>query len=276
MPTVKFCWDRYRDQHLINTVHCDKNARYWNQLKWFQRFDAEAITPMEVHRYLQHRGYPKTQASTLNRELALLRACLRFAERERYIRKAPIIKALRKPATRVSALTKVQAQDFLKAAEKRNIWQEKAFIMLALGTGQRPGAILDLTWDKIAEDVIDFRSNHPMVARMKGRAVVPLNDLSRRALVIADRHREGDRVLHCRGRRISRITRLVHNVAKEAGIPCTPHMLRHTVASVLLQDGADLLPVSRLLGHANTMTTQTVYFQHQPAWLKGVVDKLEF
>lgn len=274
MIKVKDCWDLYLRKHIPDTVNVRRNQGFWSNLCWFKDHDAEAITSKEVARYVGHRA--PAMPSSVNRELGMLRACLRFAEQDGLIDKAPPIKALPKAATRVSALSRVQAQALLKAAEKRNVWQERAFLMLALGTGQRPGAIVGLTWGQIADDVIDFRSTDPKVARMKGRSIVPLNDLTRKGLKIAAKHRDGSLVLHHAGAPISRIQRLLHRVAREAGVPCTPHMLRHTVASTLLQEGVDLLPVSRLLGHANTLITQTVYFQHQPGWLKETVYKLDF
>lgn len=277
MPTIGDCWQLYSQQHLTETVADRKNQSYWSRLSWFKDIQAEGLTPTEVRDYITHRGYPEgVMASTINRELGLLRACLRFAERERRIERAPIVKALPKAATRVRALSKVQARTLLQAAVRRDIWQETAFLMLALGTAQRPGAIVDLTWDRAMGDTLDFRVSTPKSSRMKGRAIVPVNKLAKRALAIAHRHKRGPYVLHHDGRKVSRIDRLLRRVGDECGIVVTPHMLRHTAASLLLQDGVDLLRVSRLLAHANTIVTQTVYFHHQPSWLKDTIDKLSY
>lgn len=136
---------------------------------------------------------------------------------------------------------------------------------------------MDLTWDRVPQGVLDFRIAVPKAARMKRRAVVPANEMVAYALRLAAQHKDGDYVLNRAGRRLNNPRRLVKRLATEAGIKdVSPHVLRHTVASLLLQGGADLLHVSRLLGHASTVITQQVYFQHPPQWLTETTNLLKF
>ncbi|HBL39941.1 TPA: hypothetical protein DDZ10_04745 [Candidatus Uhrbacteria bacterium] len=70
---------------------------------------------------------------------------------------------------------------------------------------------------------------------------------------LAGKHREHHGPLTPRS-----IQRIVENAAREAGITkrITPHVLRHTYATTLLRNGADIRSVQAMLGHSSIMTTQ--------------------
>lgn len=164
----------------------------------------------------------------------------------------------------------------VQAADRRGNWRERVYIRLSLGTGQRPGAVMDLRWSQI-DKIMDFRPVHPKAARMKRRAIVPMNEMVEAALVLANKHRDGEHVINWNGRKVAHPRGMIKRIAKEAGIDdVSPHVLRHTVASLLLEGGEDLLNVSRLLGHASTLITQQVYFQHSPEWLEKTTRLLKF
>jgi integrase/recombinase XerD len=67
----------------------------------------------------------------------------------------------------------------------------------------------------------------------------------------------------------------IEKAAKKAGIArhVTPHKLRHTYATRLLQRGADIIEVRDLLGHASVATTQ-IYLGSEPERLRAAVDRL--
>ena len=62
------------------------------------------------------------------------------------------------------------------------------------------------------------------------------------------------------------------NAAKQAGLPCrvTPHMLRHTAATQLIESSVDIRYIQRLLGHASLATTE-IYTHVSDSALKRVV-----
>lgn len=278
MTTIEECWSSYQD-YLEGTVQVNENRRYWGRLKWFANHDA-MLSPAAVKQYIATRQEAGVQAATINRELALLRACVRHAERHGLIDKAPIITSLPKPPPRMRCLTQDEAASLVKAADARDVWYERVYIRLALGTAQRPEAVIGLRWSQIdiINGIIDFRVNTNLSHRMKRRSVVPMNSMTEAAIKLAGKHRgSSEHVMHYNGKRMDNPRRLIKRLAKDAGVPdVSPHVLRHTAASLLLQGGVDLLHVSRLLGHASTLITQQVYFQHPPGWLKDATNKLVF
>jgi site-specific recombinase XerD len=67
----------------------------------------------------------------------------------------------------------------------------------------------------------------------------------------------------------------LHEVGDMVGIHLHPHLFRHTVATELLESGADIRDVQAFLGHASISTTQ-IYTQVRPARLQEAVERLSF
>jgi site-specific recombinase XerD len=63
---------------------------------------------------------------------------------------------------------------------------------------------------------------------------------------------------------------IVTRYSQLTGIPATPHMFRHAMASAMLNNGAPLSLIQDLLGHANVNTTKKVYAATSSAHCKGV------
>jgi integrase len=277
MTAVLDCWHLYAKHHLPTIVTGNHAKLLWKaQLRWWNTVSAERITDKEVDLYIASRK--GVTFATINRELTVLRAALRFAELHRLIDRAPYIKSLPVPPTKVRALTIEEARSLIKVADKYGNWRDRVYMRLALGTGARPGAICELKWDQIDKEIIDYRRHDDLSSRRKRRSVVPINKMVHKALEIAEANRRGNAyVLHWQGRKLESPKELVKRIARKARIEkCTPHVLRHTVASLLLQDGVDLLKVSRLLGHASSRITEQVYFQAPPTWLKDTTERLDF
>jgi len=149
--------------------------------------------------------------------------------------------------------------------------RDVAILELLYSTGMRVAELVSR--DKLN---LDFATEMLMV-RGKGNKerLVPVgrpaleavqNWLPMREQLIADRARRGREVekqalfLNVRGGRLTSrsVERMVKSYGERAGIPqiVTPHALRHSFATHLLEMGADLRSVQELLGHASLSTTQ--------------------
>ena len=129
-------------------------------------------------------------------------------------------------------------------------------------------------------DDMDFISG---VAKVMGKGrkerIVPIGEYAIRAIraYIAKRKKNGPELFHNKfGRRITTrgVRDIVYKYMRLASMKqgVSPHTLRHSFATHLLNHGADLRSVQELLGHANLSTTQ-IYTHLTTEKLKSVYDK---
>lgn len=206
---------------------------------------AEDLTHKHLLRYCEERKQVVREA-TVKRELGALEAALRFGQRMGLVKQVPPFPRLRDRTVRVRYLT----------AEQRRIFEERlaraplhirGFGMLALVFGARAGAILDLTADRVG-DHIDFRV--PGEAETRKRRSVNRVPERLRALLAELVLASSD------GRLFPRDTarRFTGWCARqdwpEGFPPVTPHVLRHTCATLMLEKGATVWEVSRWLNES--------------------------
>jgi integrase/recombinase XerD len=150
---------------------------------------------------------------------------------------------------------------------------------LLYATGLRVSELIRLTLDDLALDAGFLRA----IGKGSKERVVPFGEEARDALLAyverarPELDRFGDRALFlsARGRGFSRqsIWLKIVRYAREAGIRAaiSPHMLRHSFATHLLENGADLRSVQMMLGHADISTTQ-IYTHISRARLQKLYD----
>ncbi len=234
----------------------------------------EAINHAECRRYADRRRRDGVADATIRTELQALRAALRWAAGPQValIAVAPVITMPPRPESRVRWLTRDEAARLLAACQAHHV---KLFVTIALQTGARSGAILALTWDRVDLDrrLIDFRQ--PGRSRTRKRRVpVPISDTLHAALTEASQAATAETVIEWAGASIARIKHGFQNVAARAGLPgVTPHVLRHTAVTWLLQAGVDPWKVAGFTGMTLEMV-QAVYGHHHPEYLKGAAQAL--
>lgn len=145
-------------------------------------------------------------------------------------------------------------------------YRDKAMLELMYGSGLRVSELINLT-------IYDFDfSENIILINGKGnkQRMVPLNEYAIKALkdylevrpsLIKIKNGNPDLLfLNNHGKGISRhgFNYIIQNILKEKGIKTkiTPHSLRHTFATTLLNNGADLRTIQELLGHSDVVTTR--------------------
>jgi len=130
--------------------HCIKPlARH---IGWMKIAD---IRPSTSSAYIDLRHRDMAQDGTIRRELNCLRAAFNWAVQEELIEKAPRVRPPKKPPGKDRWLTHDQCRELLDACVSSHM---RLFVQIALNTGARKGAILDLKWDRVFLDrrLIDF------------------------------------------------------------------------------------------------------------------------
>ncbi len=221
--------------------------------------------------YISARRGEGVSDATIRRELVTLRASLRRAWKLGHLTFVPFVTLPKYGAPRKRWLSPEEAKKLLEACAP----QTDLFVRVALLTGARAGAIMDLTWDRIDLDrlTIDFRRTD-LSRRAKGRAIVPMGaDLAGRLRHTPDKKRDG-RLFPVTLRSIQRDMREAASRAGLVGI--TPHVLRHTAATWMLgEHGLPLITASRMLGHSTSAITDQVYTHIIPPHLLAASKALE-
>jgi len=223
--------------------------------------------------YCERRREAGASNGTIHVELGYLRAALRFARRQGWLMFEPVVTLPRKPPPRDHALTKDEARRLIAAAHVPHV---RLFIVLALATAARAGALLDLTWDRVDLERrrIDLREpGRPETP--KGRALVPINDTAFQALREARQGALSDYVIEWAGGRVRSVKKGVASAAADAELRCSPHVLRHSAAVWMAEAGVSMPEIAQYLGHSDSRTTERVYSRFSPEYLRRAATALE-
>lgn len=260
-------------------------AEYLNRLK----ISVEEINPLILRRYIAHlhlKGLARGRYSetTMARKVASLRAFLNYLADKGFLPSSfevflPFPK-LKKKLPEV--LSNYELSNLIKLvdSEKPILLRDRAIIEVLLGTGLRVSELVSLNLSSINFDRRELK------VRGKGgkERVVPLNSEAVEALHaylskgrISFLREENEALfLNSRGGRLT--TAGVRKILKKYADKLYgksrlhPHLFRHTLATGLLEGGADLRVVQEVLGHSSLSTTQ-VYLKLGVERLKKVYKK---
>ena len=245
--------------------------------------DPALVSPEAIRAYLQWLDRQGEKRTSLARKLASVRSFFRYLVREGLMMHNPgeEIRAPKQPKPLPRVLTKDEAKSLMTIPDQRSsAWQrDRALLETLYSTGARVSELVglnvgDLDW---ANGLIRLRG--------KGRKerIVPIGDMAIDAIQRYRRNlpnavaRVGSDALFCnrRGGRLTArsVARIVARYSSDlvAG-PVSPHTLRHSFATHLLDEGADLRSIQEMLGHASLNTTQK-YTHVAMDQLQAVYDK---
>lgn len=148
-------------------------------------------------------------------------------------------------------------EEISKMIEVTNNIKHKLVLMFLYYAGLRLDEVRNLKWQDID---FDREIIHIQTAKGEKERVVFLHPKLKEMLKIYGINKQGLVFISQRGRKYNKrtIQEIVRKTAKKAGIKkrVTPHTLRHSFATHLLEGGADIRYIQQLLGHKSLKTTQ--------------------
>lgn len=227
--------------------------------------DLAGISHQDLRRFLGNPIGLKIRKSSLARKLSAIRAFFRYLDREGVVPGNParLIATPKQDKRLPSVLTVDDARRLMDAPEGDAVddLRDRAVLETLYSTGIRAGELVGINFEDIN------RNDRLIRIRGKGRKerIVPVG---RKAIDAIDAYsaRKNDRDKGASvftgpsGKRLTARTvqRILGNYRKKLGLSqkASPHTLRHSFATHLLESGADLRAIQELLGHASLSTTQ--------------------
>ncbi len=255
--------------HTINSYAHDLNQFYsFCQENKYLMEENEVISDGRViRRWINNLSGEGISAVSINRKISCLNSYYNYLIHEGFINKSPLVKIIR---PRVSKkLPEFIREDNIKKLLDSDIFQDdftgirdKLIIELLYSTGIRRAELIG-----IKSGDIDLRAKTIKVTGKRNKQrIIPfpstLKDLVEKYLILRDRieNREDFLIITESGKGV--YPNLIYRVVRKyismisTGRKRSPHVLRHSYATHLLNNGADINAVKELLGHANLSATQ--------------------
>ncbi len=233
-----------------------------------------------VRYFISYLSIKGDRGTSINRKISAIRGFFRYLYRNGYVDKdiSRLIKSVKEEKKVPSFLSKEEMRKLLDGIPYEGDMgiRDRAIIELMYSTGIRASELINITFDDI-----DMKER---ILKVKGKGnkerIVPFGEHAHNAieeyLKIRGKYAKiGEKSLFIgkRGKRLNRRTlyNIIHKyLSLVSSVPTmSPHTLRHTFATHLLEGGADIRFVQELLGHSKPSTTQK-YTHIDIEYLKNV------
>ena len=240
----------------------------------------------QIRRYLAHLGKMDYSKSTIARKLATLRSFYKFCLRRGYVQANPLasIRTPRQEKRLPKFLALEQISTLLQTPDDSTLLgaRDRAMLEVLYSTGIRVSDLVDLNItdvDSLGQSLrVSGKGRKQRVAPIGPTALAAINRYMglRKADPRSANFNQEALFVNKHGQRLSTrsVRRKLDKYLAQAGMDpsISPHTLRHTFATHMLENGADLRSVQELLGHQSISTTQ-VYTHVTAHRLKAAYDE---
>lgn len=244
----------------------------------FEKSNARDVNSEMIRDWIVSLSEKGISSRSINRKIASLRAYFHFLIKQNEVEKNPMTKilAVKNPKRNPVFVMEEDIENVLNLEYEDSIWgrRDSLIVELLYATGMRRSELINL---EIKD--FDFERNEVRIfGKRRKERIVPIHkDLIKRienfykeSLSLNNNHSK--LFVNKRGNAISEMS--VYDIVKKSLSFAqvekrSPHVLRHTFATHLLNEGADIMNVKEMLGHANLEATQ-IYTHNTIEKLKKV------
>ena len=249
-----------------------------------EKLNYAKITDEDIKEYLNHLQGIGKKTSSISRSLASIRSFYQYETRVKKVKINPT-EGVQAPKVEKHAPCILSSQEVeLLLEQPKDVdlkgTRDKAMLEFAYATGMRVTEMISLNVEDVNLDTATVVCKTGTKQR-----IIPLGSLSLKALkeyiedarpILVRDDEEKALFVNINGRRLTRqgFWKIVKYYKEQAHITkdITPHFLRHSFATHLLQNGADLKSIQTMLGHSDISSTQ-VYMQFQDDSIKNIYRK---
>ena len=262
----------------------ERDVEQYQQYVTDNKINYLKVTEETILNYMEFLRSENKKESTISRGLASIRSFYQFLIRTKKVKKDPTMTIESPKITKrvPNILTAKEVELLLDQPKDVDLkgTRDKAMLEFAYATGMRVTEMISLNIDDVKLD------EGYVVCRGRNKARnIPLGSMSLKALkeyieearpyLIREENEEA-LFVNVNGTRLTRqgFWKIVKYYKDQAHITkdITPHVLRHSFATHLLQNGADLKAIQTMLGHSDISSTQ-IYMQFQDPAIKNQYKK---
>lgn len=242
------------------------------------------ITGVHLNQYVRYLEDKGRARSTISRTMASLRSYFQYLMRRQVIQRDPtemlVTPKVEKKAPEVLSFKEIELLLAQPVESDDKGIRDKAMLELLYASGMRVTELIELR-----EEDINITMGYIHCSNHKKERIIPIGQAAQLALFkymngarsnMVKTEEETTLFVNCLGASMSRqgFWKIIKGYARKAGIDkkITPHMLRHSFACHLVENGADLRSVQEMLGHSSIATTQ-IYAKAAEGKLRDVYVK---